>query len=239
MDPATPTITESVTGTTTVTNRNGNEQTSGTPVFDNTYTVEPRTAELTHLMTQKRKDYKYYSWFYRVVLPNVVGKQLWKEKRSSVLGTVMASVSDEAMALLLLENSWDYWIHLLNNPQSKVKRGGGVVQVDEVEPSQESAADGSPASGETMQNSNKNILVGKKYTISGDGNKTQKGWSEEGLRRMNELMVEVRLDRQQDKNRFDDNYNQSMTDERWGVKLPRSDVAMLRTEIMEMDGWSD
>lgn len=56
---------------------------------------------------------------------------------------------------------------------------------------------------------------------------------------MNELIKEVREDRKKDDNTFDTNFQKTMEEERWGVKVPRSDVAILKTEIVEMDGWSD
>jgi hypothetical protein len=57
-----------------------------------------------------REDSGAYTWFYDFVLSCVVGRNKWRQFSSERPGCTLASVSDEALALLLLENSWDCWV---------------------------------------------------------------------------------------------------------------------------------
>lgn len=218
--------------------------------FDNNYNVGPSLQELEHLIKHKRKSYKYYSWFYRVVLPNVVGKQAWKGQRTTVVGTTIASDTDEALALLILENSWMYWIHLFNNPHLKSVRGGGTQpmnddqrQDSEVNGEQDNdGAEGDDTQSKEGGKNKKEFVVRKLYTISGKkerGNGDQKGWSIEGLRRMNELVLEVQKDRKEDRNKFDIAFRASMIHEKWGKKINRTDVQVMETVEVITGEWSD
>lgn len=224
-----------------------------TPDFDNNYNVGPSLQELEHLVKHKRKDYKYYSWFYRVVLPNVVGKQAWKGQRTTVVGTTIASDSDEALALLILENSWMYWIHLYNNPHLKSVRGGGTQpmnddQCEEGDAIREQSREGEAGEADDNTQSEesakkkKEFVVRKLYTISGKkekGKGDQKGWSNEGLLRMNELLLEVQKDRKDDRNKFDIAFRTSMIRQKWGKKTDRTDVQLTETVEVITGEWSD
>jgi hypothetical protein len=50
-----------------------------------------------------------YSIFCENVVSQVVGKTSWKSKGHSVLMSNIATVSDEAFAVILLENSYELW----------------------------------------------------------------------------------------------------------------------------------
>lgn len=62
------------------------------------------------LIANLRQKPSAYKWFYDHILGCVVGKNLWRVNKDEILGTTTATVGDEALALLLLENSWDCWV---------------------------------------------------------------------------------------------------------------------------------
>jgi hypothetical protein len=47
--------------------------------------------------------------FYDSILPCVIGKIYWKRTVLAKLATAVATPSDEAIRLLILENSWKAW----------------------------------------------------------------------------------------------------------------------------------
>jgi hypothetical protein len=51
-----------------------------------------------------------YSMFCEQVLSHVVGREVWKKRCHTNAIEEFVTVSDEAFALFLLENSWDVWI---------------------------------------------------------------------------------------------------------------------------------
>jgi hypothetical protein len=65
--------------------------------------------EVNTIVEGKRLNKEIYTWFYDHVLSHVSGRKNWKKFEWTLLGTKMATVSDEAMALLLLDNSWKRW----------------------------------------------------------------------------------------------------------------------------------
>jgi hypothetical protein len=51
-----------------------------------------------------------YHWFCKHLLPCVVGAKLWHKKHNKELIGTIASCSDEAFALLTLENNYERWM---------------------------------------------------------------------------------------------------------------------------------
>jgi len=99
----------------------------------------------------------------------------------------VCTVSDEAFALLLVENSWDRWYDLYaKDPTSLLPKRGGRHLDDHLLSSVQT----------------KYTQGGLKYFARGDGNSTVsttsrsgKGWSLEGIQRYNELFDLVEADR--------------------------------------------
>jgi hypothetical protein len=51
-----------------------------------------------------------YQWFCKQLLPCVVGAKLWHKKHNKELISTIATCSDEAFALLTLENNYERWM---------------------------------------------------------------------------------------------------------------------------------
>jgi len=72
-------------------------------------------SDVNELVSKKRMDKEKYKWFYTNVMSHVVGRVYWKKYEDEWGGGMeMATVSDEALALLLLENGFESWIHKKN-----------------------------------------------------------------------------------------------------------------------------
>lgn len=56
-----------------------------------------------------REDSVAYELFCEEILPCIVGKTIWDKERAVKEILKIASATDEAWGLLLLENSWDLW----------------------------------------------------------------------------------------------------------------------------------
>ena len=64
-----------------------------------------------------RKEPKMYSVVCDNIISLVVGKHVWRNKSWNTKMSELVTVSDEAFALLLLENSWDSWLHLASKEE--------------------------------------------------------------------------------------------------------------------------
>ena len=66
-------------------------------------------------MLRENPNNAYY-FFYDCILRCVIGKQEWKRliRLNKPISTVV-SVSDEAFALLVLENSWLHWKYIFDH----------------------------------------------------------------------------------------------------------------------------
>lgn len=109
------------------------------------------------------------------VLATVVGKNKWKKRSADELLSQYATVSDKAFALLLIENSLDFWRHQV-----------------------------APASNDSPK---------PLYTLNGAGTRENKGWTDEGIRRYNELAGMVAEVRKGDKNNIFENGYMIIRDE--------------------------
>ena len=103
----------------------------------------------------------------------MVGKQHWNAKVSVLLISDFVTFSDEAFALLLIENSWDTWKKAVQDEKSNVdasnarRRGVNGLQT--------------------------------KYTCNGAKVRANGGWRKEGHQRFRELKKEVIEDRKNEK----------------------------------------
>jgi len=121
---------------------------------------------------QKRENPDSFFLFCDNFLSRIVGISVWKEGCQKKKVSEMATISDEAFALLLMENYWDYWANLnLQDYKSEVVYDTG---------------------------SNKKIKRTAnwgKYTKIAYGARRYGGWTSSGLLRFNELFHQVKADR--------------------------------------------
>jgi hypothetical protein len=124
-----------------------------------------------------RKNKVPYTLFYTKFVPAVVGPELFRQRIKDTTTTDLCTASDEAFALLLLENSYARWENIYDN-------NGGI-------PSQRR--------GDTKRTFESDIEA--KYTRGGiklSSNKEsqkRKGWTPEGIKRFNTLFAKVNKDR--------------------------------------------
>ena len=105
--------------------------------------------------------------FVNYLLSAVVGKCVYKSQKHKALVSTYTTISDEAFALIVVENNWERWMdmHEHNNYKSS-----------NVMPKFTNA-------GKT------------RYSSNGSSNQKYKGWSAAGLKRFNEIFLMVKNDR--------------------------------------------
>ena len=131
-----------------------------------------------------RKFKKNYTTFFSRFIPAVVGPDLFRErlhaKDEVVSPEAICTISDEAFALLLIENSYDRWTDIFAETGGIPKQQRGVRK-------REYTSDVPP----------KYTQGGIKYS---EGNQKQtKGWTNQGIQRYNELFKMVTEDRRHKK----------------------------------------
>lgn len=120
-----------------------------------------------------RKNNQAYGWFVDNALSFVVGRGVWKEKKGEELLDEWANPGDEALALVLLENSWEAWCARYNARHGKKKQKGDIprpkytVQVGPTKNDKETA-------------------------------KEKRSWSDAGLQRFNTWRNDVKANRKED-----------------------------------------
>lgn len=147
------------------------------------------------LIKDKRKDKVGYAYFYDNILSFVVGRKVWRKAVKVDLVTKVASVGDEAMALLFVENSWEVWRERFRMKYGLSKDDEAVLTVPL---SQNSTNDSfqTPPKDARFKKVRDERRATPKYTKSGGGKQGRhKGWTDEGLARFNVLYREVRKDR--------------------------------------------
>jgi len=123
--------------------------------------------------------------FYKNFVPPVVGKNKFKARMETPVNTdsSMCTVSDEACALLLLENNYDRWTDVHKN-----KMDGSTI------------LDPALAHSDDKRKRKWESNVSPKYTNGGiiytdQRTNSHKGWKDAGIQRFNELCVLVKEDR--------------------------------------------
>jgi hypothetical protein len=126
-----------------------------------------------------------FETFFKYLLPAIAGKNKIKNRIATpvVADNQICTVSDEAFAMLVLENNYDRWVDVQKN-----KREGSTG----VDPSLALKSDKRKRKWESN--------VSPKYTEGGivysqKGKATQKGWKDEGIQRFNVLCQQVNADR--------------------------------------------
>ena len=141
-----------------------------------------RSYELCEVIQNGRRSHKMYNIFYDRFLPCVVKKSVFDHQVSVATNdSTLCTVSDEAFALLLLENSWERWVDIYRLQKGKVtpKRGQKRREFESDVPTKYTKG---------------GIIYNK--TVK---NKDPKGWSAEGIERFNELYDKVKKDRKANK----------------------------------------
>ena len=137
-------------------------------------------------LLEGRKNAKVYGEFFHYFLPCIGRKTYWKHIiMEAKTDRDVSTVSNEAFALLLLENQWDCWVNLY-------LESNGVV-----------------TSKKGQKRSYSNGTVVPKYTRGGvtytnpssnekvQTEEIQRGWSKNGIKRFNELFHIVKKDRKE------------------------------------------
>ena len=137
---------------------------------------------LNKRLQEGRNNYKMYAMFYDYFLPCVLKKSVFERQASVATNdTTLCTVSDEAFALLLLENNYDRWVDIYRLQEGEV----------------------APRRGQKRREFESDTPT--KYTKGGivynetDKNDSPKGWSAEGINRFNELFDLVKKDRKANK----------------------------------------
>jgi hypothetical protein len=118
--------------------------------------------------------------YFECVVANQVGKRQWNQSNVECLPCDIATESDEAMGLLLLENSWDKWMNEFAEDKELLRQNDGVLpKLD-------------------RRKIPYKHVVGTLYTNNGsDAGGRYSGWTTEGKKRYNEYFEKVEKDRQE------------------------------------------
>ena len=112
------------------------------------------------------------------ILRCVVGRREWKDGVGRFMVRDLATVTDEAFGLLVLENIWDAWMEVPVEEYFAPKKRG--------------------------EKRKREVRTGK-YTKDSKRASKFKGWSKDGLKRMNQLIAMVKEDREKNKD-WDEGY---------------------------------
>jgi len=129
---------------------------------------------LDELMLKRQKE-DTFMVFADTFLSRVVGMSIWRKNCAKLPISEMATISDEAFTLLLLENYWEGW------STKNLDEYKSEVTIDET----------------TNQKKKRKATWGK-FTSGAWGSRRFGGWSKEGLIRFNQLYSQVEEDRKKD-----------------------------------------
>lgn len=141
-----------------------------------------------------RKNQALYAWFVENAVSFVVGRRGYRKQVNALvrISKVMNS-GDEALALLLLENSWEHWREMYN---MEFDENGCTRGVNADSPNGRL-----DARSKAFRDAKSESPI---YTRCGGGStKKHGGWSVEGLERYNELFGLVKKSRVTDGKAFD------------------------------------
>ncbi len=135
-------------------------------------------------LAEGRKNVEAYTAFFDHFVPCATKKTLWDRRIAKAMSNSaskkcqnLCTISDEAFALLLLENSFDRWLDIFLNNKGPVMQRRGIKQ-------------------RAFQSDVPTLYTrgGIKYDKT-DVTQSVKGWSDEGIARFNELFDQVKKDR--------------------------------------------
>ena len=119
------------------------------------------------LFNLRKDETGIYEKFVDYLLSAVVGKQIYKSRKHKSLVSTYTSISDEAFALIVVENNWERWVDM--HEQKNFKSSNVMPKFTNA--------------GKT------------RYSGNGSSNQKFKGWSAAGLKRFNEIFLMVKQDR--------------------------------------------
>ena len=125
-------------------------------------------------MLKRQKEDTFFV-FAHTFLSKVVGVDFWREHYAKLPISEMATISDEVVTLLLLENYWEGW---------------STKNLDEYK--------SEVTINETTNQKKKRKAIWGKFTSGAWGSRRFGGWSKEGLVQFNELYSQVEEDRKKD-----------------------------------------
>lgn len=173
-----------------------------------------------------RKNSEAYSVFMERFVPCVTMKTSWDRRLATADPDCtknmksLCTVSDEAFALLLLENSYDRWLDIFTTNKGAVMQQRGVRQR------------GFQSDTPTLYTSG-----GIKYDKA-DVTKAVKGWSDMGIERFNCLFEQVKQDRMANPN-FERMWlveiRRAQAENGPAPKKPKRQQTQARSELFESD----
>ena len=185
---------------------------------ENKASIEDWYEKIENIIVKKRTEGKEYGWFCDVVLSVVVGKMFWKNFQAKKLVVEMASTSDEAFGILLLQNYIKPWV---------------------AQAAKKAAEDEENEDNEDSSTSEEEVPV-PLYTVRKSGGGKDNGWLGAGIKRYNKLLEEVREDREWAI--FDQDYKEKkekMEEERDRTKKRKAQAQEpSEEEVQVIDAWS-
>ncbi len=138
-----------------------------------------------------RRNYEVARVFFNYFLPSVVGKATWKKEATQKRVSDIATVSDEALALLLLENSRETWLACYLKERKKKT----IVLRSGEDGGYEETGIGSHDQEEQEEGGGQESIPLRKYTANSRNARRYGGWTQEGRARFNLLCKIVAADR--------------------------------------------
>ena len=210
--------------------------------------IKPTMEDRARLFDKMRMSKSAYEWFYDTVLSCVVGKQYWFKHCHEADGCSMANPGDEALALLLLDNSWNLWRQRAEKIQRKreeredgidsssddddsdeniydaeEKQGSAAGEPDNEEKEDDDPPPAAPKRRIKRRKKNKPKGEGRdygtRYTTAKGGARMLGGWTVEGINAFTAFRARVVADRKQGGDKFDKWYRARKLRERKGKVL--------------------
>ena len=147
---------------------------------------------------QLRSYANAYKVFFKYFVKCVTRKTLYENKLEvAKKDEDLCTISDEAFALLLLENNWDHWtdIYSKNSDALVPKRGRSTELISNI-------ATKYTKGGVKYGTGSDGSVANKESSAESKSTENRKGWSTEGIRRFNSLYLKVKEDREKNKRWF-------------------------------------
>ncbi len=178
-------------------------------------------------LAEGRKNVEAYTAFFDHFVPCATKKTLWDRRIAKAMSNSaskkcqnLCTISDEAFALLLLENSFDRWLDIFLNNKGPVMQRRGIKQ-------------------RAFQSDVPTLYTrgGIKYDKT-EMEQSVKGWSEEGIARFNALFDQVIADRAENPD-FERNWliarKCAQDEEGTTAKKRKRQPTQARSEILDSD----
>ena len=159
----------------------------------------------------------------------VVGRMEWRKETPKMVISKIATPTDEAFALLVLENIWDAWKDVDPQEYIMARSKRRREEDDDVEGECETNSDG------TTKKAKRRKEIPGKYTKEHRNAKRYRGWGDDGHARFNQLVNLVREDRKV-RGSFEEEYLDKKKKKLKGYS--RVDLEVGEHEVVELeDDW--